>query len=204
VTPADITPRAIVDFRIGHPDDWVGLPLGGVTSLRDWADEAAGTVTETAAARRRASVQLHDMTVEMARETPIVAAAWVPDPQGGDVAAVMRAVLIADDGPVTLERYRALIEPDPRSGVKVLGERDISELDLVAGRTLLVREQVARGRLFPQVEEHLIYTVFPSGCDEAVDITFSSPYLALGPRLSEDAELMMGSLEIDVGDRVEP
>jgi hypothetical protein len=202
----EITPRAIKDLHIRSPDGWVRLPTTGIDSLRDWARDAAGELTESDEARARAAVQLHDWTMEMARDEPMVlAAAWV-DSLTGDVAAVMRIVLVVDDDrPMTLEGWRALVEPDRRRAVKVLGEREIVERDLPAGRALYIHEQVARGRLiFKQLEEHFIYMVFPPDCDEALDVTFSSPYLTAGPRLAEEAELIMSTLTVDVGDRVEP
>jgi hypothetical protein len=89
--------------------------------------------------------------------------------------------------------------------VKVLGEREIVERDLPAGRALYIHEQIERGRLlFKRIEEHFLYTVFPADCDEALDVTFTSPYLVVGPRLAEEAELIMSTLTVDVGDRVEP
>jgi len=201
---AEVTPRAIVDFRMGRPPEWVGLPVEGGDALREWAVTAAEEVTTTEPARQRAASQLHDWAVELRRDNPAVAAVWVPDPEAGDVAAVMRIVLVVDDGPLTLQRYRDVIEPDQRHGVEVLGQREITEIDVPAGPTLCVKERVARGRLFRDVEEHVIYTVFPPDSDEALDVAFSTPYLSLAPQLIEDAELMVSSLRVEVGSRVEP
>jgi hypothetical protein len=166
--PTEITPRAIRDFQISAPQEWVQLPTRPLESLREWASEAAHKKTETTEARERAAVQLHDWALQAIRERPQLALAWV-DSLTGDVAAAARIVLVVDDdGPMTLEGWRALVEPDRRRAVKVLGEREIVERDLPAGRALYIHEQIERGRLlFKRIEEHFLYTVFPADCDEA-------------------------------------
>ena len=72
---------------------------------------------------------------------------------------------------------------------------------LPAGPALLVQEVISRpdeGSFSARstLQENVIYTVFPPGCREALELTFATPVLHLGDVLVADAASVVDTLRI--------
>ncbi len=136
----------------------------------------------------------------------LTVAVWVPDRSVPDVAGLTTVGWTVPDGPQPLTRdyYRSLIDPDRPSRHPVLG-RAVDDVEVPAGPALLVQEVISRpdessvlARSTPQ--QNVIYTVFPPGCPNALELTFATPVLRLGDALAADAAAMVETLRVSLGE----
>ncbi len=130
---------------------------------------------------------------------------WVHDRARPEVKGLMAVDwILPDEGrALTRDYYRSLIDPDRREGVIVVG-RVVDEVNVPAGPALLVQEVIARrASRFPWRkirQQNVIYTVFPPGCSDAIELTFSTPDADLGDQLTADAASAMDSFRVSLGD----
>ena len=141
---------------------------------------------------------------ELLTEPLLALAVWVPDRAVAAVTGLMTVDWIEPDEGRALTRgyYRSLIDPDQRSGHTVFGGR-WTRSRFRPDRRLLVQEVISRpdrssfpARSTPQ--ENVIYTVFPPGCREAIELTFATPALHLGDALAADAATVVEALRVNL------
>jgi hypothetical protein len=134
-----------------------------------------------------------------------MAAIWVPNPATGDTQGVLTVDLVlADPGkPLSTEYYRDLIAHTERPGTTVL-DQQIEDIELSAGPAVRERERIARsaGRLFSRrqtVYECVMFTVFPTGASDALQLTFSTDALDFGDAMAADADAAAATLNVLLG-----
>jgi hypothetical protein len=96
------------------------------------------------------------------------------------------------------------VESAKRAGVEILAQR-MDEVTLPAGPALRIRERTARssGKLFSRrkdVYECVMYTVFPPDSRDALTLTFATDALDLGDAMVEEADAMVPSLNVLLGE----
>lgn len=192
--------RAVRDFDYAVPTTWCPIPTRALDS--GWEAIAAERLCDGEDNRGLLADRLRETHPTLIEDPHQDLAVWVPDRETPQVAGVMLADLLASEPghPADREHYRALIDPDPRTWCVVYSQ-SIEDVDLAAGPALLVREVISkRGSMEPgdgeMLEEHVIYTVFPASCSQALQLTFWSPALELGEILAEDAAAMAETLSI--------
>lgn len=192
----------MADFDYRVPETWCLIPV--VPDDSGWERRVAELLCDGQENRALLEYRLNAAHPNLTVETHQDLGVWVPDRQVPEVAAVVLVDLVVDDDGLGLNRsyYRSLLEPDQRTWCTVFS-RHIEEVELPVGPALLVREAIAQ-RESPSlgepemVEEHTIYTVFPTGCSQALELMFWTPSLELGPDLAEDAARIVATLTVSL------
>jgi hypothetical protein len=198
------TLRPIADFQIAPPPTWAAIPA--VPQEGDWPLAVADRLCDNAAAHKKLAIGLMAAHQDLIGPDPhVMVAVWVPDPTSGNAQGVLTVDWMLPDPGTVLDRayYRQSITRTPRPHLTVL-EQHIDDLDLPAGPSVRERERVSRssGRRFSRREtvfETVIYTVFPPGSTDALQLTFSTDALDLGDAMAEDADAALATLDILLG-----
>jgi hypothetical protein len=187
-------------YELSAPDTWASIPV--VEGDPGWAQDAAALLCDGEAARAALAAQLERTHLELIADPHLLLGVWVPDRSIPDVAGLMTVDWVVPDEGRPLDRsyYRGLIDPDRRSGHTVFG-RHVDEVEVPAGPALLVREVIARrdAHGFPwrkTLQENVIYTVFPPGCSDALELTFVAFALDRGEDLAADAAAVLDTLGV--------
>lgn len=195
--------RRIENCQFGLPTTWSSIP--NQPNPTDWPDQVADLLADEGRAHKRLTKALragHAAIIDPPGSHMVIGV-WVPDRSKGEICGMVFADVLDGDPPEhpvpTREYYRSLVDPDHRTGITVFG-RKLDELDLPAGPTLLAREIIGRplglGRKL--VQHNVIYTVFPPGCTQALQITASTTDMPLGETLEIDLEQAMPSLTVSL------
>lgn len=192
----------IVRWRMDSIVTWHQVPV--VLDSSPWPEQIAEALAEGEGARRRVAENLrcdHPGIIDPPG-SHTMAGIWVPDRVTGEICGLMYLDLIVpgpDNQPVTRDGYRALVDPDRRTGLRVI-ERHLDEVDMPAGPALLAREIIARSngrmRWRQHVQENVIYTVFPPGSCDAVQFTCTTTDLSRGETMAADAQVAMETLHL--------
>jgi hypothetical protein len=187
---------------ISHPDGWVTLPATGTENPWPWAAERVremlGPEAETAQVDALAA-DLVAWTQDSREREPTMALAFYPDPAGPLVAMCEIQDYHPDEmvGEITLDWLASTFG----MAEGTLGEVETMKGDLPAGPAVRIRQMTEgapdrEGRR--PVLETLTYGVRPPGIDAAVVLLFSWVGLALGAELTEMADEMAETLEINL------
>lgn len=192
--------HSLGSYELSAPDTWASIPV--VEGEPGWAQDAAALLCDGEAAQAVLATRLERTHHELIADPHLLLGVWVPDRAAPTVAGLMTVDWVLPDEGRALNRasYRALIDPDRRSGHTVFG-RHIDEVEVPAGEALLVREVIARrdSSRFPwrkALQENVIYTVFPPGCSDALELTFVTFSLELGDTLAADAAAVLDTLRV--------
>lgn len=192
--------HSLGSYELAAPDTWASIPV--VEDEPGWARDAAALLCDGEAAQAVLATRLERTHHELIADPHLQLGVWVPDRAAPAVAGLMTVDWVVPDEGQALDRtsYRALIDPDRRSGHAVFG-RHIDEVEVPAGAALLVREVIARrdSSWFPwrkALQENVIYTVFPPGCSDALELTFVTFSLELGDTLAADAAAVLDTLRV--------
>ncbi|GEL47661.1 hypothetical protein CHO01_27770 [Cellulomonas hominis] len=176
---------ARIDLRL--PDRWCGWRPGeGLRAARQAAaDLASGPVAEN---RLRSALEAIDRAVLAQNSRHVRVGAWVPD-GSGDVAAGLACELLAEapDGPDAAEAYLGRVQR------KIYRSRRTATR--VTYHTAGLRE-VAAGRAVVTLRSHgvvrheVIWTVFPPGSVEAVELRFDTRSTPRYQDVMDEAELI--------------
>ena len=195
---------ALESYELSAPDTWASIPV--TAAEPGWAREVADLLCDGESARAELAARLERSHPLLVDEPHLVLGVWVPDRSEPEVAGLVTMDLILPDGnrPLTRGYYRSLIDPDRRRGHTVYG-RGVDELDVPAGPALLVQEVISRPDegSFPArstLQENVIYTVFPPGCRDALELAFATPVLHLGDALAADAASVVDTLRITLAE----
>lgn len=187
-------------YELSVPGAWASIPV--IAGDPGWAREAAALLCDGAAAQAALAARLERTHPELIADPHLLLGVWVPERSVPDVAGLMTVDWVLPDEGRLLDRasYRSLIDPDRRRGHTVFG-RHVDEVEVPAGPALLVREVIARrdSRRFPwrkALQENVIYTVFPPGCSDALELTFVTFVLDRGEELAADATTVIDTLRI--------
>jgi hypothetical protein len=193
-------PAPLGSYELCVPDTWASIP--GIEEDSGWAQDVAALLCDGDSTQAALAVRLARTHPELIAEPHLLLGVWVPDRSAPDVAGLMTVdwVLPDEDRPLGRSYYRGLIEPDRRVGHTVF-DRHVDEVDVPAGPALLVREVIARpdSRWFPwrkALQENVIYTVFPPGCSDALELTFVAFALEHGEELAADAVAVLDTLRV--------
>ncbi len=197
--------RPIVDFQIAPPPTWAAIPA--LPQEGDWPLAVADRLCDNAAAHKKLAIGLMTAHRNLIGPDPhVLVAVWVPDPSTGDGQGLLTVDWMLPDPGSALDRpyYRQSIARIRRPNLTVLHQR-IDDIHVPAGPAVRERERVARssGRLFSRremVSETVIYTVFPPGSTDALQLTFSTDALDLADAMAADAEATVGTLTILLGE----
>jgi hypothetical protein len=197
--------RPIVDFQLGPPPTWAAIPVAPQEG--EWPLAVADRLTDNDAAHKRLAIGLMPAHRDLIGPGPhAMAAIWVPDPGTGDPQGVLTVDLVlADPGrPLSTEYYRHLISRTQRPGTTVL-DQSVEDITLPAGPAVRERERIARsaGRLFSRrqtVYECVMFTVFPTGASDALQLTFSTDALDFGDAMAADADATATTLNVLLGE----
>jgi hypothetical protein len=197
--------RPIADFQLTLPPAWAKIPVKPEDS--DWTVRVANYLCDDEGLRRRLAVGLKRANRDLlGPDPPVLAAVWVPDRTVGDPQGMLTVDWAGPDPGVRLDLpyYRGLVETTPRAGVEIL-EQKMDEVTLPAGPALRIRERTVRssGKLFSRrkdVYECVIYTVFPPECRHSLVLTFATDAVDLGDKMVEQADAMVPSLNVLLGD----
>lgn len=131
---------------------------------------------------------------------------WVPAPTPSEVAGMLTVdrIVPPEGQRVNREHYRALIEPDHRQKVTVFG-RYIDDIEVPAGLALLLSVVVGqpRSRWRPwdkMIAQNFMFTIFPPGCSDALQLAFSTSIVELADALRADATGAMRTLTVTLGE----
>jgi hypothetical protein len=196
--------------ELSTPDTWASIPV--IEGDPGWAQKAAALLCDgepAQAAQAALAARLERTHPELITDLHLLLGVWVPDRSVPDLAGVMTVDWVLPDEGQLLDRryYRSLIDPDRRRG-HIVFSRQVDEVDVPAGPALLVREVIAR-RASPwlpwrrTLQENVIYTVFPPGCSDALELTFITFALDRGEDLTADAATMLETLRIVLGEPLE-
>ncbi len=185
------------DFDLSLPRRWLTLPQQGAPG---WAQEGAARLSY--GRRDKLARVLERVQPELTAEPHLMVGVWVPAPTSPEVVGMLTVdrIVPPEGQRVDREHYRALIEPDHRRKVTVFG-RYIDDIEVPAGPALLVTEVVGqpRSRWRPwdkMIGQSFIFTVFPQGCSEALQLAFSTSVVELEDALHADAVATMDSLTV--------
>lgn len=199
--------RQMVDFDYAVPESWHTIPATPDTS--GWERTVAGALCDGDENREVLEYRLRVAHPNLISDSHQHVAVWVPDRSVPEVAGVVFVDLVLPDPGRGLDReyYRGLIDPDQRTWCTVFS-RTVEDVELPAGPALLVREVIAQREPVgsdeaEMAEEHTIYTVFPAGCSDALELMFWTPSLHLGADLAANAAAIMDTLSVvlEDGDR---
>ncbi|MBV9013136.1 MAG: hypothetical protein JO272_14005 [Pseudonocardiales bacterium] len=187
-------------YELSAPDTWASLPV--VEGDPGWTQDTAALLCDGEAVRVTLAAKLERTHPELIADLHLLLGAWVPDRSVPDIAGLMTVDWVLPDEGRPLDRcyYRGLIDPDRRSGHTVFN-RQVDEVEVPAGPALLVREVIARrdSPWFPwrkTLQENVIYTVFPPGCSDALELTFVTFALDRGEELAADAAAVLDTLRV--------
>lgn len=185
-------------FRIAASEAWVALPLDA-DAPDGWPQPLADQLgLQEEAARNRFVSEAVLMRPALVADPHLSVAVAVPEAASGAIAATMSLDLLTGDPehPADLDSFYALVVPDTRPWLHVY-EQVVERTEVPAGPALVVRETVARRRLpgLPRYpEEHVVWTVFPPGCADALQLTLATDHLHLGDDLAVSARECAESL----------
>ncbi|HLR93677.1 MAG TPA: hypothetical protein VK053_04065 [Jiangellaceae bacterium] len=197
----------LVDLDLAAPHTWAALPTDPDTT--GWEHEIGELLSAPESSPETASSvvdQLRTLHQRLASEPHAALAAWVPRPDLPGVAgflAVDRIVPGDDGAPVTLEDYLDAIDPDQRTGIRVRS-REMERAGTPAGPAIRVSEVVDRPGDETSssgwvTEFHVIYTIFPPGSRDALELTFCTANLSLSDELDADADAITAEVEVTLG-----
>ncbi|MGH3875106.1 MAG: hypothetical protein ACRDSR_27015 [Pseudonocardiaceae bacterium] len=191
-------------YELSTPGTWASIPVTGGDP--GWAQDVATLLCDGATAQDALATRLERTHPELIADSHLLLGIWVPDRSVPEVAGLMTVDwVLPDDGrPLDRAYYRSLIDPDRRRGHTVFG-RHVDEVEVPAGPALLVREVIARrdSRWFPwrtALQENAVYTVFPPGCSDALELTFVTFVLDRGAELAADAVAVLDTVRVTVED----
>jgi len=195
----------IADFQIALPRTWAVIPA--MPDEGDWSLAVADKLCNNAAAHKKLAIGLMTAHRKLIGPDPhVLVAVWVPDPSTGDGQGLLTVDWMLPDPGTILDRayYRESIARIRRPNLTILQQR-IDDIDVPAGPAVRERERVSRssGRLFSRREtvfENVIYTVFPPGSTDALQLTFSTDAIDLAGAMSADAEAALATLNILLGE----
>jgi hypothetical protein len=183
-------------YELSAPDTWAAIPE--MESEPGWEKDVADLLCDTEQTQAALAALLKATHADLIADTHLLVAVWVPDRSVSEIVGLMTVdwILPEEGQLLDISSYRDLVDSDPRRGLQAL-DRHIDEVEIPAGEALLVREVIARSdsRSFPQrtaLQENVIYTVFPPGCSEALELTFSTFVL----ELAADAAAVLDSLHV--------
>lgn len=198
-------PRALVDFDLSVPETWASIPP--VPDDSGWEREVAEELCDGQYNRAVLEYRLQCTHPDLMVERHNGLGVWVPSRNLPDIGGflVIDARLGDEGHELRREEYRSLIDPDQRDWCTVFS-RHIEEVELPAGPALVVREVLSQNQAPGSeedevVEEHTIYTVFPPGCTDALELMFWTPSLELGDEMAADAAATMETVSVALGDR---
>lgn len=203
-----MTPVGQLDrFTYLVPDRWAELPTE--TDDSQWPRLVSGRLVNPEIdddTREALHTQLRSVHSMAAEEPPAALLAWVSSPEVPMLSGIMVARELVADEPaeaVTREQYHALLESDPRADV-ALREQDIEDVELPAGSAVRELEtmEVPVGdtpKSGVTLEFHMIYTLFPDGVSTALQFQFSTPDVPLAADFAAEADAIMNSVEVVVG-----
>lgn len=184
-------PISSIDLRL--PERWCGWRPGDVARITRHA--AAGlTRTPVAHARLRSALAAVDRAVVDLNARHLRAGVWVPEPSGDVVAGLACELLVeaqaVDDPPAThLRRIRRKIYRS-RLGATRLSYHGVDVHEVPAGNAVVT--QRSHG-----VQRHdVIWTVFPPGSTQAVELRFDTRSKARYPELLAHAEQIARDLRV--------
>jgi hypothetical protein len=192
-------PRTRIDeWDLGAPDGWYAMPL---EESPGWHSDLAESLVADPIRRELLAQQLKGMRAEVleVRALWLGLAAWIPAPDESPVCAGLGAEVVVDSPGevVDRDRLRKDLEEYPLRGM-IQHQRTLVDVDLPAGPALLQHDVVSDERT-GEIEERIIYHVFPPGADEGIRLTFVTPNLHLGERLAEEADRIAESLVVKLG-----
>lgn len=187
-------------YELSAPSTWASIPV--IEDDPAWAPEAAALLCDSEAAQAVLATRLERTRSKLIADPHLLLGVWVPDRSVPDVAGFMTVDWVLPDEGRLLDRsyYRSLLEPDRRSGHTAFS-RHVDEVEIPAGPALLVREVIARRHSdwLPwrkTLQENVIYTVFPPGCSDALELTFVTFALERGEELAAEATTVLDSLRV--------
>jgi len=197
--------RPIADFQIHLAPAWAKIPVAPEDT--DWAIRVADELCDDEGLKKRLAFGLKRALSNLLGPKPhVLAAVWVPERSRGDAEGVLTVDWIGPDPGARLDLpyYRRLVETTKRAGVEIL-EQKLEEVTLPAGPALRIRERTARssGKLFSRrkdVYDCVMYTVFPPDSRDALTLTFSTDALNLGDAMVAEADAMVPSLNVLLGE----
>lgn len=192
--------RPLGDLDLSAPDTWLPLPDQGHPG---WTQVAAERLCDGRPTRAKLARRLERLQPKLTADPHLMVGVWVPDRGSPKVAGLMFVDWVVPGKGLRVDReyVRDLIEADRRSGVVVFA-RYLDDIELPAGPALLVSEIIAEptSAWFPwpkEVRENLTYVVFPPGCSDALQLTFSA-LEEFGERLEADAASMVHTLSVSL------
>lgn len=185
--------RLVDGIDLAAPDTWHPVPHPVPDG---WSAALAADLVQDEDTRLALQLQVGLLAEEISRVEHLAAGVWIPDPSNGVACGAVAVDLVVADAreDLTRDRLREAVRQADRPEI-VTHLRTFEDLDLPAGPALLCREivgAVPNG----EVEEHLIFTVFPPGASEALELTFVSSHLELGEQFEEDAAAIAENLQV--------
>lgn len=180
-----------IDLRL--PDRWCGWrPGDGPRVARRAASELAGT--PVAVTRLRAALEAVDRAVVALHSRHVRAGAWVPEPTG-DVVAGLACELLAEapDGPDAASAYLGRVQRKIYRSRRAPTRTAYHAVDL---RTVPAGQAVVTLRSHGTARHEVIWTVFPPGAVEAVELRFDTRVVDRFPVLVEQAEAIARELRV--------
>ncbi len=193
----------MVDMDYLTPETWCLIPT--VADDSGWERQVADQLCEGGDNRVLLESRLHRGHPMLISEPHQELGVWVPRRDVPEVVGVLLVDLVLGDEGHELRRdfYRGLIDPDPRTWCTVLS-RHIEDVEVSAGPALLVREVIVQHQPPGSgedeiVEEHAIYTVFPPGCTDALELMFWTSALEFGDYMVADAAAIVDTVTVTLG-----
>lgn len=192
------------DFDLSIPRAWVALPQQAASG---WAQHAAAELSTIPGRRDQVAERLERVQPELTSQHHLMVAVWAPQQASPELAGTLTVDRIVPPAGQRVDRddYRLLIEPDHRRKVTVFA-RYIDDIDVPAGPALLVTEvltqSTSRWRPWDKLAiKNLIYTVFPQGCSEALQLAFNTTHAGvLDEALQLDADATIDTLTVSLGE----
>lgn len=192
-------PGWMSDWYAGVPEPWCTWWPGRATET---VDEIISVRADGPAAQDalRQAILAADAAMPLDRAL-LSAAAWVPDPTTGAIAATMLAELcILEDrrgAPVGLGKYLRIAHASPRRkwGRRHF-EHEVTMVQLPVGPAVVERDIYAdrRGPVTVCVQ----WTIFPDGTDEAIRFTITTPDRVLEDAVIEEGMIIAGSVTVTI------
>lgn len=180
-----------IDLRL--PDRWCGWrPGDGPRVAGRVASELAGT--PVAVTRLRTALEAVDRAVVAHHSRHVRAGAWVPEPTG-DVVAGLACELLAEapDGPDAASAYLGRVQ---RKIYRSRRAPTRTAYHAVRLRTVPAGQAVVTLRSHGTARHEVIWTVFPPGAVEAVELRFDTRVIDRFPVLVEQAEAIAHGLRV--------